>query len=183
MEIEIVNGVQTLFSDFTVFISTFFSYFSSWVGFVFVLFTFLLFCRFRFVLTFGISAAITSAVVNLLKIVIRRPRPYMASMEVMNLLEETGFSMPSGHTANAAVISIFLAYWIYLTPNIKSWLKWLLWSMCGLFVAITMFSRIFLGQHYLSDTIVGLIIGAGLVIGGVLIYDKFIKDKSFKKKQ
>lgn len=115
MEIEIIQAIQSIHSNVVLFLTTFVSYFSSWIGFVFILITFLLFARFRFALTFAIASGVVSGVVNIVKVVVQRPRPWVESEAVANLLEASGYSMPSGHTANSVVIAVFLCYFIIRT--------------------------------------------------------------------
>lgn len=115
MEIEIIEAIQSISSNFVLFMTTFVSYLSSWIGFVFILITLLLFARFRYALTFAVTSGLVSAVVNIVKVIVQRPRPWVESETVANLLEANGYSMPSGHTANAVVIAVFLCYFIIRT--------------------------------------------------------------------
>ena len=177
-----IEALQGLYSQFLLFVTTFVSYFASWIGFGFILITLLLFCKFRYALTFAVTSGVVSAVVNITKIIVQRPRPWVESETVMNLLEASGYSMPSGHTATASVIAVFLAYWIYRSIKNKP-LKISLISLCGVYVALTMFSRMFLGQHFLSDVCVGFIVGGGIAVGAIFLYEKVIKNIIIKKRK
>ena len=67
------------------------------------------------------------------------------------LLPPDQFSFPSGHTITAFAVSITLAeFYPALLPALL---------FCALSIAV---SRILLGMHFLSDVIVGAILGAGL---------------------
>lgn len=182
MEIEIIQAIQSIHSNVVLFLTTFVSYLSSWIGFVFILITFLLFARFRFALTFAIASGVVSGVVNIVKVVVQRPRPWVESETVANLLEASGYSMPSGHTANAVVIAVFLCYFIIRTIKNKS-LKILLCVLCGVYVLATMFSRMFLGQHYLSDVCVGFLVSGLISVVAIVVYDKFIRPLNIKRKR
>lgn len=62
-------------------------------------------------------------------------------------------SFPSGHTANAALLIVFTA----LTVLKKSWLdirQWVFWigALWGAYVG---FSRLIMGAHFLTDTVIG----------------------------
>lgn len=173
MEIEIIQVLQDINSNFVLFVATFVSFISSWIGFVFVLITFLLFTKFRFALTFAATSGVVSGVVNIVKVIVKRPRPWVESEGVANLLEASGYSMPSGHTANAVVIAVFLIYWITKTIKNKP-LKISLCVLCAVYVVATMFSRMFLGQHYLSDVCVGLLVSLALSTLAIIVYDKWI---------
>lgn len=182
MEIEIVEAIQSINSNFVLFLTTFVSYLSSWIGFVFVLITFLLFARFRYALTFAVTSGVVSAVVNIVKVIVQRPRPWVESETVANLLEASGYSMPSGHTANAVVIAVFLCYFVVRTIKNKP-LKISLCVLCGIYVLATMFSRMFLGQHYLSDVCVGLAVSGVISVVAVVVYDKCIRPFKIKRKR
>ena len=182
MEIEIIQAIQSIHSNVVLFLTTFVSYFSSWIGFVFILITLLLFARFRYALTFAVTSGLVSAVVNIVKVVVQRPRPWVESETVANLLEASGYSMPSGHTANSVVIAVFLCYFIIRTLKNKP-LKISLCVLCGVYVLAVMFSRMFLGQHYLSDVCVGFLVGCLISVVAIVVYDKFIRPLNIKRKR
>ena len=68
---------------------------------------------FKFALYYVISVACNA----LLKMFIKRPRPWMASGDVINKLPASGFSFPSGHSQSIASITTFLTYNIYKTKT------------------------------------------------------------------
>lgn len=101
------------------------------------------------------SIILISFLTLLLKIIIMRPRPYMAIPATVIASAETGWSFPSGHSGR--VFSI-LPY----SNNAGRTLR-----LFGYFVAsLIAFSRIYLGVHYLSDVVFGVITGyvAGLAV-------------------
>lgn len=182
MEIEIIQAIQSIHSNVVLFLTTFVSYLSSWIGFVFILITLLLFARFRYALTFAVTSGLVSAVVNIVKVVVQRPRPWVESETVANLLEASGYSMPSGHTANSVVIAVFLCYFIIRTLKNKP-LKISLCVLSGVYVLAVMFSRMFLGQHYLSDVCVGFLVGGLISVVAIVVYDRFIRPLNIKRKR
>ena len=69
------------------------------------------------------------------------------------LLPPDQFSFPSGHTITAFAVAIsFGQFFPYLFPALL---------FCALSIAV---SRILLGMHFLSDVVVGAILGAGLAL-------------------
>ncbi len=93
-----------------------------------------------------------------LKALCRVPRPWVRWPEVLPvegaLADATGFSFPSGHTAQAVALYGGLA----LSAS-KRWLRALCWVI-ALLVAV---SRLYLGVHTLSDVAVSLLLGAALL--------------------
>lgn len=95
-------------------------------------------------------AAILSAVsVQVLKQVFGRARP-----EEILVATDYG-SFPSGHVANAATIAVALGI-----VFARTWV-WVLGAVYSVLMAL---SRTYLGAHWLSDTLGGLLLGAGVAI-------------------
>lgn len=115
-------------------------------------------------LALGIGALITNLA---LKPTVCRPRPYTYEDSVFYQLwqlsgghTESDFSFPSGHTtaAFASMTALFL-----VTPRRKSWPALLFAVLMGL-------SRIYLGVHYPSDVLGGVVCGlAGAIAAYYLI--------------
>lgn len=94
----------------------------------------------------------------IIKPFIARLRPYEASnkflgyWELAGKIEETNFSMPSGHTIGCA--SFFIS--LYLCVK-KSWKKNIL--ICGIFmISLMIISRTYFMHHYLTDCLAGILI-------------------------
>jgi membrane-associated phospholipid phosphatase len=94
---------------------------------------------------------------NRIKLYFERPRPSFAKPETP-LVQEAGFSFPSGHATGAAVGYGWLAY--LLTFRWRSWRARLAaCAVLGTVIALVGFSRIYLGVHYLSDVVAGFALG------------------------
>ncbi len=92
------------------------------------------------------------AINQVLKFLIHRPRP-----EGFRLIDETGYSFPSGHSMVAMAFYGFLVYliWHYEKDYVKRWI----WCCClSLTIVGIGVSRVYLGVHYASDVLAGFLI-------------------------
>lgn len=129
---------------------------------------------------YGVAMTVNLAVVTLINLIIKnivcRERP-----NVLRLVEETGYSFPSGHSMASMAFYGFLIYLIY-TSKIKSKaLKITLCTAIGVLILLIGLSRIYVGVHYASDVLSGFIISFTYLILFInLVYNKY-GDKIFKK--
>lgn len=110
-----------------------------------------------------------------LKQIVRRIRP-----EHLMIIEETGFSFPSGHSMMTLCFFALAIHFVWKTLKNKP----LKMSLISVFSVITLamgFSRIYLGVHYLTDILAGFLISFVIVVVCMLVYHtkwfKFLKDK------
>lgn len=102
------------------------------------------------------SLVIATATTQILKRLINRPRPYETFDEVYPNIVESGKSFPSGHTTTAFSTAMSL------TMITK---KWYVAVPAFTWAASVGYSRLYLGQHYPSDVIMGALVGTA---GGFL---------------
>ena len=96
----------------------------------------------------------TSALTNyIIKLLLQRPRPIGN-----RIIEESGYSFPSGHSM---VSMAFYGYLIYLIiTNVKNtYIKILLTIILSILILCVGISRVYLGVHYASDVLAGFLVG------------------------
>lgn len=104
---------------------------------------------------------------QLLKNIVARPRP-----EGFRLVEESGYSFPSGHSMVSMAFYGFIVYWIF--EKVKNpYLKWSSMIAISFIIIAIGLSRIYLGVHYASDVIAGFCIS----ISYLILFTNLIKGK------
>ena len=110
-----------------------------------------------------------------IKQIVRRIRP-----EHLMIIEETGFSFPSGHAMMTTAFFALVIHFVWKTIRNKS-LKITLISLFSAIVVLMGFSRIYLGVHYLTDILAGFLISFAIVVVCLIVYNtklfKLLKDK------
>lgn len=81
---------------------------------------------------------------------------------------QPGSSYPSGHLARTLFLSTILIFIIYHLQKLSAFQKRLLYCSIVIFVGLMFVSRIYLGEHWLSDVIGGSILGSSMGILSVL---------------
>ena len=108
------------------------------------------------------------------KNIYQRPRP--------DLVEEKGFSFPSGHSLAVTIMVGTLI--VILSQRIKNttWRKVVQIGL-GIYLVSVLVSRVYLGVHYPSDVIASLCVGLGVLFMEFPVYDKLRFQWRFKGKQ
>lgn len=99
-------------------------------------------------LAVGLASALSAGHVILMKSVVQRPGPVTAFFEGLG-------SFPSGHAANAAVLATM--------GGLLLRRRWA-WIAGGVYVALVAASRVIVGAHWFSDTVVGGVEGAAVAL-------------------
>ena len=105
----------------------------------------------RRLLALFLAVGIGQAVLNILKVAFQKPRP-KTEMFVFS------YSFPSGHVFSATVIYGFCLYLTFRFIN-NAVVKWIVSVLLAFLILLIGFSRIYLGVHWLSDTLAGYVAG------------------------
>lgn len=113
--------------------------------------------------------------VGILKNVVQRTRPFNVTDTIANIGDTvTGYSFPSGHAACATAIAIFLGYFLFKTYKSRG-MRISTVVCCSLYVGLVCLSRMYLGKHYLTDVLAGVILSAIVCAGGLTLLYFFEK--------
>ena len=124
----------------------------------------------------GISIITNLGIVTILnqiiKFIMQRPRP-----TEFRIIEETGYSFPSGPSMVSLAFYGYLIYLIYKYINNKH-LKRTLIIILSVLICIIGVSRIYLGVHYTSDVLGGFLISFAYLIIYIELVNKFVLEKN-----
>ena len=108
---------------------------------------------------------------QLLKRILQRPRP-----TEFRIVEETGYSFPSGHSMVSMAFYGYLIYLIYKYVENK-YIKWVLIVLLSCLIVGIGTSRIYLGVHYTSDVLGGFLISVSYLVIYISAVNKFLIGK------
>ena len=109
---------------------------------------------------------------QLLKRILQRPRP-----TEFRIIEETGYSFPSGHSMVSMAFYGYLIYLIYKYVKNK-YIKVCLITLLSILICCIGISRIYLGVHYTSDVLGGFFISISYLIIYISIVNKFLLERN-----
>ena len=115
--------------------------------------------------SFASTLIVSTIVNNVIKLIIRRPRPVY-----MTVVENT-FSYPSGHMMASTTVYGFFIY-LFLKSNYPKKYKVIYSIFLTLLILLIGTSRIYLGAHYFSD-----IFGGGIMSLALLTLFAYFNDK------
>ena len=119
----------------------------------------------------GVNLVVVTMINQLLKFILQRPRP-----TEFRIINEIGYSFPSGHSMISMAFYGFIIYLIY--KNIKNkYLKISLIIILSSLIIMIGVSRIYLGVHYTSDVCAGFLISIAYLIIYVKVANKFVFNK------
>lgn len=102
------------------------------------------------------SLVVSSIVSTIIKYLVRRPRP------IPTIITDIGYSFPSAHSmlSLALYVSILVVIFKYVRPR---WARILLTLAVIILEVTIVFTRLYLGVHYLSDCLAGLMLAGAII--------------------
>ena len=117
------------------------------------------------------NLAIITILNQLLKRILQRPRP-----TEYRIIEETGYSFPSGHSMISMAFYGYLIYLVYRYVKNK-YIKWASIAILSILICAIGVSRIYLGVHYTSDVLGGFFISISYLIIYISAVNKFFIER------
>ena len=108
---------------------------------------------------------------QLLKRILQRPRP-----TEFRIIEETGYSFPSGHSMVSMAFYGYLIYLIYKYVE-NRYVKWISIVLLSILICTIGVSRIYLGVHYTSDVLGGFLVSISYLILFISTVNKFLIER------
>ena len=105
-------------------------------------------------LRIGVMLLSSASLNGFFKVLLKGPRPYWISDKIVPGVHETSFGIPSGHAMNSTAV------WGQSALETKN--RKAIWSAIILVLLISI-SRLILGMHFLSDILLGLLLGVMLL--------------------
>lgn len=158
-----------LISDFTTPIAKFITNFGGAIFLIILTITlFILIKNKKIGLSIILNLIVITGLNQILKYILQRPRP-----TEYRLIEETGFSFPSGHSMVSMAFYGYLIYLIYKYVKNKD-LKLISIVLLSILICSIGISRIYLGVHYTSDVLGGFLISLSYLIVYTLIVNRYL---------
>ena len=118
---------------------------------------------------FVVATLSSGILAGVLKMLVGRSRPPSFSMNPSDIFQSFNqYAYPSGHVLFFVVFFGFVAYlaWKYLAGR----MRWIAISLCAILIVLIGPSRIYLGEHWVSDVVGSDIIGTFWLIILILLY-------------
>lgn len=119
-------------------------------------------------LTIVVNLLIATLLNLLLKNILQRPRP-----TEYRIIDESGYSFPSGHSTVSMAFYGFIIYLIYRYVKNK-YIKCISIILLSILIFSIGISRIYLGVHYTSDVLAGFLISISYLIIYIKVINRFI---------
>lgn len=177
-EVDLIRLMQSGSNAFSDYLFLIITYFGDEMFFMIVAIGLFWFFDKRYAFRLANIYLLSAVVVEGLKNIFCRPRPYNAySHDVRSIFSKTGgYSFPSGHSHSIANLStqLSLKFGKKADGTYRQWVYIVAISL----TVLVMISRMYLGQHYLSDVLTGAFCGIAHVFLLTMLFD-YLGDKDY----
>ncbi|MEA4987409.1 MAG: phosphatase PAP2 family protein [Anaerovorax sp.] len=111
--------------------------------------------RVHFGIPLSFAAGTSLIFYSIIKYIFQRPRPNIA----LHLIEQGGFSFPSGHTMTSLIFYGTLILLLSQYYGFKNMAVRLTHAICAAYIFLIGISRIYLGVHYPTDVLASWLLG------------------------
>jgi undecaprenyl-diphosphatase len=138
-----------------------------------------IFAHRKYLIVFVLNLGLLAGSTVLFKNIFARPRPGMLENDTLPrmLIDVGGMSYPSGHAAFAAILFIFFAWLMIHTLKHRTG-RVIAISLAGFVAAMICYSRVYLGVHFASDVVGGILLAITLSSFSLFIIRKFVAKQS-----
>ncbi len=120
--------------------------------------------------------SISSLLDNIIKLIISRQRPPADLVHILS--PTTGFSYPSGHAVFFTWMSFMIA--VSIAPKISPTYRPVLWVLAGTVIVLTCIARVWVGDHWPSDVLGGVLLGIGWSAFVLWLPERWLPSPSFR---
>ena len=163
------NGIIFFKSDLLTSFMKFITFFAStkFITIVLIILLIIYFIKKKKILLITDLIVLGEVILNsLVKVIVGRERP-----KLINLVTETSYSFPSGHTMVAVVFYGLIIYLISKT-KLKKQTKNIIISLICILIFLIMVSRIYLGVHYFSDVMAGMFLSISYLMFAIDLLER-----------
>lgn len=171
MDKNIMNFLLNNTNDSLAFVMKIFTFFGDWYVPIFIIITMIVFFKNEYYpLILSLSYTFVGGLSFLLKVLVARPRP-----EYSLILTPLSYSFPSGHTMTSLVFYLVFSYLMtHASIKRRRYIVFFVFIIIELCIA---FSRLYLGVHYFSDVMCGIILGTICTLMSINIIEKNYKER------
>ena len=120
---------------------------------------------------YGIYMSVNLILITIIQLILKNLFTRNRPIDI-NLIDETGYSFPSGHSLTSMAFYGFIIYLIFIS-NINKKIKIILITFLSILIFMIGISRIYLGVHYATDVLGGF----SLSLAYLIIYINIIGKK------
>ena len=121
-------------------------------------------------------ASVSSLLDNIIKLLVSRNRPTVDLVHILS--PASGFSYPSGHAVFFTWMSFMIAF--ALAPRVRPVIRPILWIAAALIVVLTCISRVWVGDHWPSDVLGGVLLAISWSAFVLWLPERWLPSPSFR---